>query len=216
MSGGSPPGGPASPTFRATIGTQVIDLPIVELRDDLAVALLISVDLGLAFCERAGAELAAVLDGEQIDVVASIATMGIPFAIEVARALGHDQYVVLHKTPKIHLKDAVAEPVRSITTDAPQRLLFDRARIAMVQGRRVAVIDDVISTGSSVAAALRLLRRVDAVPVAIGTVATEGDAWQGTLGDDASLVRSLASLPLFRPTPQGGYVVAGPEPGSSR
>ena len=49
----------AGPTYRATVGSQVVDLPIVELDDDLAIALLISVDLGVAFCERAAAELVA-------------------------------------------------------------------------------------------------------------------------------------------------------------
>ena len=58
--------------------------------------------------------------------------MGIPIAIEVTRALGLDDYVILHKTPKIHLADDIAEPVRSITTAAPQRLLFDRARLEAV------------------------------------------------------------------------------------
>ncbi len=52
--------------------------------------------------------------------------MGIPIAIEVSRALGLDDYLILQKTPKIHLSDAVSEPVRSITTDATQLLLFDR------------------------------------------------------------------------------------------
>jgi len=90
--------------------------------------------------------------------------MGIPLAIEVSRALGLDDYVILQKTPKIHLADAIAEPVKSITTGAPQRLLFDRARVAAVAGRRVGVVDDVISTGASLSAALKLLRSVEASP----------------------------------------------------
>ena len=193
------------PTYHATVGTQEVDLPLIPLSDDLAVALLITVDLGIAFCERAGRELAGQLDGLAIDVVASVATMGIPFAIEVARALGHDQYIVLHKTPKIHLGDAVKEPVRSITTAGPQQLLFDRARLSVVEGRRVALVDDVISTGSSAAAGMRLLRRVGATPVALGVIVTEGDAWRATLGPDAALVHALGSLPLFRPAPGGTF-----------
>lgn len=182
-----------------------MDLPIIALSEELAVALLITVDLGISFCERAGRELAGMLDGLAIDVVASVATMGIPFAIEVARALGHDQYVVLHKTPKIHLGDAVGEDVRSITTANQQRLLFDRARLSVVEGRRVALVDDVISTGSSAAAGMRLLRRVGAVPVALGAIVTEGEAWRTTLGSDAELVHALGTLPLFRPVPGGGF-----------
>ena len=150
------------PTYRATVGRQQVDLPIVALDDELAIALLISVDLGVAFCERAADELVERLAGRDVEVVASVATMGIPVALEVTRRLGLDQYVILHKTPKIHLADAIAEPVRSITTAVDQRLLLDRHRVRVVEGRRVALIDDVVSTGASAAAALRLLRRVGA------------------------------------------------------
>ena len=131
--------------------------------------------------------------------------MGIPIAIEVTRRLGLDQYVIFHKTQKIHLADAVSEPVRSITTAASQRLLFDRERVPLVEGRRVAVIDDVVSTGASARAALRLLRSVGATPVAIGAIVTEGTDWRATLGPDALLVRALGELPLFEPVPGGGY-----------
>jgi len=132
--------------------------------------------------------------------------MGIPLAIEVSRALGLDDYVILHKTPKIHLSDAIAEPVRSITTARDQRLLFDRARMKAVRGRRVAVVDDVISTGGSTQAALNVLRRVGAEPVVVGTLVTEGAVWRDTLGEDAAKVQALGAIPLFRPGPDGSLV----------
>jgi len=156
--------------------------------------------------ERAGKELAEVLLPYEVDVVATVATMGIPLAVEVTRHLGLDRYVVLHKTPKIHLADAISEPVRSITTDAEQRLLFDRARIDDVRGKRVAIVDDVISTGASTGATLRLLRGVGANVVAIGTLVTEAGLWRGALGDDAAMVRALGSIPVFRPDGSGGLV----------
>ena len=196
----------AGPTYRATVGSQVVDLPIVQLDDDLAIALLISVDLGVAFCERAAAELVARIGDLGVELVVSVATMGIPVALEVTRRLGLDQYVILHKTPKIHLTDAVAEPVRSITTAVDQRLLLDRRRIPAVAGRRVALIDDVVSTGASAAAALRLLRGVGAQIVVIGTLVTEASIWRSSLGDDAKMVRALGSIPVFRPDGSGGLV----------
>jgi adenine/guanine phosphoribosyltransferase-like PRPP-binding protein len=195
----------SDPTYRAAVGSQVVDLPLVKLDDDLGIALLISVDLGVAFCERAAAELVARLGAVEVELVVSVATMGIPLAVEVTRRLGLDQYVILHKTPKIHLADAVAEPVRSITTAVEQRLLLDRRRIPAVRGRRVALIDDVVSTGASAAAALRLLRGVGAVPVAVGTLVTEGQLWRSALGADAALVHALGSLPLFRPLGDGTF-----------
>jgi hypothetical protein len=112
----------------------------------------------------------------------------------------------LHKTPKIHLGDSIAEPVRSITTDAPQRLRMDPARAHAARGRRVAVVDDVISTGASMRAALTLLRRVGAVPVVAGTLVTEGSAWREALGDDAALVQALGEIPVFQRGPGGDLV----------
>jgi adenine phosphoribosyltransferase len=188
------------------IGSQRVDLPVVSLNDNLALALLITVDMGVAFMAKAGEELAEVLEPYRVDVVATVATMGIPLAVEVTRHLGLDQYVILHKTPKIHLADAISEPVKSITTESEQRLLFDRARLVDVEGKRVAIVDDVISTGASTGATLRLLRGVGANIVAIGTLVTEASLWRQALGADAGMVRALGSIPVFRPDGSGGLV----------
>ena len=193
-------------TYAVDIGSQAVSLPLAALSDSLSLALLITVDMGVEFMRRAGEELADLLRPYEVDIVATVATMGIPVAIEVTRALGLDQYVILHKTPKIHLANAVSEPVRSITTNADQRLLFDRARISDVAGQRVAIVDDVISTGASTGAALRLLRRVGADVVAIGTLVTEASLWQTALGEDAARVHALGSIPLFRPGANGELV----------
>ncbi len=185
-------------TYTTTVGSESIDLPLVRIADDLSIALLMTVDHGVGFTARAAGQLAERLRDLNVDIVASVATMGIPLAIEVSRALGIDDYLIFQKTPKIHLADAIAEPVKSITTGGAQRLLFDRARVPVAAGRRVALVDDVISTGASIKAALRLLRRVGAEPVAVGVLVTEANAWRATLGGDADLVRSLGAIPLFR------------------
>ena len=190
-------------THLAAVGSQTIELPVVSLAEDLAIALLISVDHGIAFTEQAGAELADQLAPHQVDIVVSVATMGIPLAIEVSRSLGLDDYLILHKTPKIHLGDTLAEPLTSITTEARQHLRMDPARIGAVSGCRVALVDDVISTGASIQAALRLLRRAGAEPVVIGSLVTEGTDWVSLLGADAQLVRALGTIPIFRPQPDG-------------
>jgi adenine phosphoribosyltransferase len=192
-------------TYPVDIGSQHVELPVVSLSEQLALALLITVDMGVEFMRRAGEELAEFLKPYDVDIVATVATMGIPVAIEVTRSLGLDQYVILHKTPKIHLSDAVSEPVRSITTDADQRLLFDRARINDVAAKRVAIVDDVISTGASTGAALRLLHSIGANVVAIGTLVTEASLWKAALGEDAQRVHALGSIPVFRPNANGGF-----------
>lgn len=192
--------------YRTRIGAQEVDLPLVPIADDLAIALLITVDHGVRFAEQAGAELATLLAPYQADVVVSVATMGIPLAIEVTRALDLDDYLILQKTPKIHLQDAISEPVTSITTGSPQRLLFDRARVSVVAGRRVAVVDDVISTGASVCAALNILRRVGAEPVVIGAMLTEASTWRQALAKDAALVHALGGIPVFRRQESGEII----------
>jgi adenine/guanine phosphoribosyltransferase-like PRPP-binding protein len=193
----------ADRTYTTMVGSQKVELPLVPLSDELTIALLICVDMGVAFAEAAGRELADLMRPARPEIVVSVATMGIPLAIEASRALGLDDYVILHKTPKIHLGEMWAEPVSSITTDKPQKLRMDPARVHAVRGRRVAVVDDVISTGASTLAALRLVRRIGAEPVVIGTLMTEGSGWRKALGADADNVRSLGSMPLFRPAADG-------------
>jgi adenine/guanine phosphoribosyltransferase-like PRPP-binding protein len=85
---------------------------------------------------------------------------------------------------------------------------MDPARVHVVRGRRVAVVDDIISTGASTQAALRLVRRMGADPVVIGTLMTEGLGWRAALGSDADLVRALGSIPLFRPAGAGSDKLA--------
>jgi adenine/guanine phosphoribosyltransferase-like PRPP-binding protein len=148
--------------------------------------------------ERAGADLADLVRDDEPEIVVGAATLGIPVAIEVSRALGLDDYLILQKTPKIHLDDALTERLESITTTGAQHLLLDRARIAAIAGRRVALVDDVIATGGSIRASLRLLRTAGATVTAVGVLLTEGSAWRQTLGADAALVRSLGRIPGFR------------------
>lgn len=195
-----------SVTYVTTVGSQTVELPVVTLRDDLAIALLICVDHGVAFCQQAGSELAAEVASFDVDMVVSVATMGIPLAIEVTRSLGLDDYLILHKTPKIHLGNSLAEPLTSVTTDGRQHLRMDPARAPAVAGRRVALVDDVISTGASTRAAVALLRRVGADPVVIASLVTEASGWSDTLGPDAQRVRAIGSIPVFRPGPDGSLV----------
>jgi len=193
-------------TYHATVGSQEIDLPLIPISDDLAIALLITVDHGVRFVEKAATELAAELEPFELDLVVSVATMGIPLAIEVTRALGLDDYLILQKTPKLHLRDAISEPVKSITTGAQQRLLFDSARVEAVKGKRVGLVDDVISTGASMRAALNLLNRVGADPVAIGTLVTEAATWRRELADTVDIVHAFGAMPVFRRGASGGFV----------
>ncbi len=191
--------------YRVAVGSQTIDLPIIPITEELAIVLLVEWDHGVRFVERAAAELSKQLEPYRVELVVAVATMGIPLAIEVTKALGLNDYVILQKTPKLHLRDAITEPVRSITTGTPQRLLFDAAKVAFVKGKRVALVDDVISTGASMRAALNLLNRVGAQPVVIGTLLTEAASWRRELAEEVDLVHTLGVIPVFRREPSGGY-----------
>jgi adenine/guanine phosphoribosyltransferase-like PRPP-binding protein len=191
--------------YRVDVGSQSITLPLVPLSDQRAISLLMTIDVGVGFLATAGADLAAVIRDTEPDIVATAATLGIPVAIEVSRALGLDDYLVLQKTAKIHLGDALEAPLSSITTTGAQRLLLDRARIPAVAGKRVALVDDVIATGGSIRACVDLLRSAGAHVAVIGSLLVEGAGWRDALGADASLVRSLGRIPLFDADGAGGW-----------
>lgn len=184
-------------SFQARVGDETIDLPLVQSSADRAIALLMVIDRGLAFVERMGQALARDFAPLKPDMVVGSATLGIPVAMEVTRALGLDQYVILQKSPKFHLQDALVEQVVSTTSHGTQQLLLDREAIVRLQGRRVVLIDDVVATGSSMAAAMRLVRRAGAEILGAGTILTEGQSWRDALGRDAALIRRLGHIPEF-------------------
>jgi adenine/guanine phosphoribosyltransferase-like PRPP-binding protein len=158
------------------------------------------IDLGVRFVETASRELADRFRSVAPEIVAAPATLGLPIALEVSRALGLDDYVILQKSKKIHLGDALSEPVRAITSASPSELLLDRRRIPAVAGRRVLFVDDVLSSGSSSAAALRLLERAGAEIVGVGAFLAEGDGWVAALSGYRDRVQTLGTIPVF---PQG-------------
>ncbi len=185
------------------VGSSQLELPIVPVGDDLAIALFMSIDAPISFVADAGRELASKLADLDADVVVTAATLGIPVGMAVAVGLGQDRLVVLQKTDKIHLADALTEPLDSITTGTPQLLRLDRAQIPNLAGKRVVFVDDVISSGSSAAAGLRLIRQAGGIVVGLGAVLVEGTNWKTALGDDADLVWSLDRIPLYRRTDEG-------------
>jgi adenine/guanine phosphoribosyltransferase-like PRPP-binding protein len=184
-------------THRTKIAGHTFELPIIQLNDRRAIALLMVIDMGVRFGDIVGDAIARHFAPLEPDIVVGSATLGIPIAIEVARCLGKDRYVILQKSPKFHLAEAMTEEVRSITTAVPQRLLLDRRSISLLQGKRVLIVDDVVATGSSMAAAIRLVRRAGGEVMGAGVILTEGHAWRSALGRDAELITSLGHIPQF-------------------
>jgi adenine phosphoribosyltransferase len=182
-------------TYLARMGSQEIELPLVEFGPGVHGALLMTIDQPVSVIERASAELAALLADRGVETVVTAATLGIPVAAGVAKALGIDRYVVLQKSRKWHLRESPFVELTSITTMNAQRLTLDAARLGEIRGRRVAFVDDVISSGGSAAAAQGLLTDHGAEIVAVAALMTEGDEWRGRLGAHAALVQALGRLP---------------------
>ena len=182
----------------ANLGSQAVELPIVPLADGSGVPFLHTGDLPLSFVQGAAAELAERLLGHEPDAIVAASTGGLPIGVAVSAALGHDQCAVLHKSAEFHLGGAFTEWVEPTSSGGAHRHRLDLSRRWLIEGRRVAFVDDVVSTGASAAAALRLIRRAGGEVAAVAVLATEGTAWRDTLGADAGLVRSLGRLPRFR------------------
>jgi adenine/guanine phosphoribosyltransferase-like PRPP-binding protein len=184
-------------TYTVDIAGEPVTLPIVPINQKLAISLLMVIDMGVRFGERIGQALADHLRPYKPDIIVGAATLGIPVVIEVSRALGLDQYVIAQKSPKIHLADALVQELESVTSTGRQRLMLDRRSVPLLAGRRVAVVDDVVATGSSLAATIALARAAGAQIVGAGVILTEGHDWKNKLGADASLIHGLGYIPQF-------------------
>ncbi|MFD1926998.1 phosphoribosyltransferase family protein [Sporosarcina siberiensis] len=126
-----------------------------------------------------------------IDAIVTAEAKGIPFAYEVAKQLGLKRYIVARKSVKPYMVDPLIKTVVSITTQTEQTLCLDRIDVEHIKGKRVAIVDDVISTGESLRALCELAEAAGAIVVAKAAILAEGDAAQR---DD---IIFLEHLPLF-------------------
>jgi len=171
-------------------------LPIVPITDSLWIAAFVlwgDVELTNA-CARA---LADRLRPLQFDSLVSVEAKALPLVHMVATYLSNEQagrffpYVVCRKSVKGYMKSPLTVEVKSITTAAVQSLVLDRVEADRIRGRRVAVVDDVVSTGGSLRAVDELLRRIDAQAVARATVLLEEGGYQNPN------LMYLGTLPIF-------------------
>ena len=124
------------------------------------------------------------------DVIITAESKGIPLAYEMARQSGKT-YVVARKSVKLYMQDVVSVQVKSITTANEQTLHLDGEKAALLKGRRVLIVDDVISTGESLKALESLVKQAGGIIAAEAAVLAEGDAAER--GD----ILFLDPLPLF-------------------
>ncbi len=174
--------------YKINIGGVERSLPICPINENLQIAGFVIVgDPELS--EACAQELIKKLP--EFDYIMTAEAKGIPLAHDIMRKLGGKRYVCARKAPKLYMQGYIEVSVQSITTRGTQRLFLDKAEADMIRGKRLLIVDDVISTGESIHALEVLAEKAGACVVGKATILAEGDAAQR---DD---IISLQKLPLF-------------------
>ena len=140
------------------------------------------------------ASAAKLLDrAPDFDIIFTAEAKSIPLAYEMAKLAGMNDYVIARKAKKMYMKNIVEVEVASITTAGKQHLYLGQTEVDKVKGKRVLIVDDVISTGSSLKAMEELVKKAGDNIVGKMAVLAEGDAY------DREDICCLAKLPLFNP-----------------
>ena len=163
-------------------------LPICPLNEKLCIAGFVmfgDVELTKA-CAKALIPLAP-----EHDVMVTAESKGIPLVYEMAREMGVNKYVLARKSPKLYMKNVVKFDLKSITTVNTQSLYLDGADVEYLKGKRVLIVDDVISTGASLRALEQLVTTSGGIVVGKMAVLAEGEA------ADRKDIIFLEKLPLF-------------------
>ncbi len=166
------------------------DLPICKVTDSLYIAgFVIFGDQELTVaCAKELLKLAP-----EYDYIITAEAKGIPLAHEMSRQAGDAKYILARKGPKLYMRDIFEVSVRSITTAKEQKLYLDGADAALMKGKRILLVDDVISTGESLAALEALVEKAGGIVCGKMAILAEGDA------QDRDDLIYLEKLPLFHP-----------------
>ena len=127
------------------------------------------------------------------DYIITAEAKGIPLAHEMARLAGNQRYLLARKGPKLYMRHILDVSVHSITTAKEQKLYLDGADAALMKGKRILIVDDVISTGESLKALETLVEEAGGIICGRMAVLAEGDA------QERSDLVYLEKLPLFNP-----------------
>ena len=176
--------------YRMNVAGLERDLPICKVTDDLYIAgFVIFGDQELTVaCAR---ELLA--RAPEYDYILTAEAKGIPLAHEMARQAGDQKYILARKAPKLYMQDLFEVSVRSITTAKEQHLYLDGADAELMRGKKILLVDDVISTGESLAALEALATKAGGNIVGRMAILAEGDA------QEREDLIYLEKLPLFNP-----------------
>ena len=175
-------------TYPMTVAGLKRDLPLCPINEDLYIgAFVIFGDCELTVaCAR---DLLA--RAPEYDYLITAESKGIPLAYEMARQHGDKKWMLARKGVKLYMKDVVEAEVRSITTAKPQKLYIDGEDAALMKGKRILIVDDVISTGESLRALEELVTVVGGNIVGRMAILAEGEA------QNRPDLIYLEKLPLF-------------------
>ena len=176
--------------YRMNVAGLDRDLPICKVTDTLYIAgFVIFGDQELTVaCAR---DLLA--RAPEYDYIITAEAKGIPLAHEMARQAGDAKYILARKAPKLYMTDVFSSTVRSITTAKEQTLYLDGADAKLMEGKRILVVDDVISTGESLKALEALVEAAGGIVCGRMAILAEGDA------QNREDLIYLEKLPLFNP-----------------
>jgi len=165
------------------------ELPLFEVKPGLRIAVLnILGDTELV--QASAKELMSKLNGVEYDLIVTAESKSIPLAHAMAVIKGIN-YIVLRKSYKPYMGEAIQVQTNSITTGTPQLLILDEKDCRSMNHKKVLIVDDVISTGSTLEGMRKILEMAEATIVAEVAIFTEGDP-----GDWPEII-SLGNLPLF-------------------
>jgi len=164
------------------------ELPVVQVGPEIAVALFNMLG-DTEVVERAAEVLAQKLPVD-IDVLVTPEVKAVPLAHALSR-VSSKPYVVARKTEKPYMINPVSRTIISITTGKPQLLVVDGTDVPLIKGKKVAIVDDVVSTGSTLKGLFELMEEVGGKVVAVMAVFTEGSPRNDVI--------ALGHLPLFKP-----------------
>jgi adenine/guanine phosphoribosyltransferase-like PRPP-binding protein len=194
----------------------ILVLPLRQLPSgDNAVASLIAnqaAHVVIAALADAMAERARTLVA---DMIVGLPTLGFAFSDRVAERLGHPRFVPLGYSRKFWYDDVLSEAVQSITSPEPGKLLrLDPNMLPLLEGRRIVLVDDAISSGATAVAAVRLLRRIGVQVAGIVVAMKQTNRWQAELATLSASppVRAVYGCPLFRRGDDGWWPLAGTQP----
>jgi len=177
------------PVYTVELAGLKRDLPLFEVKPGLKIAIL-NILGDTALVQASAKALGERLREHDFDVIVTAESKSIPLAHALSLELDKP-YIVLRKAYKFYMGEALHSETVSITTGVPQTLYLDEKDRAMLKGKKVLLLDDVVSTGSTLEGMRNLMAQAGAIVAVEAAICTEGDRerWKGIV--------ALHHLPLF-------------------